>query len=266
MPVLAAAKQLSQRPGAIQCSPLLQRHLSSSPRRLNSSQPSSSPAKPTTQATIKGTTAPPTHSSTLLASYLGPMSKTFYRLKLFSMTSLLFASSLTPVFLLAPAADVTLAARVGIVCMALGTSGVSTALVAWIGAPYVGRMGLVRKGEGEGVAIEANTLTWRLRPLQTTIVRPELIRPTSRPFANWELPEEPGVVDGLDEVLAKSGSAQQRRFLVAETRDLKTNRVVGSWWGTVDEAGQVKCVAEGKPVRHFQVHEELLGDEWRILN
>ncbi|PWN30566.1 hypothetical protein BDZ90DRAFT_229582 [Jaminaea rosea] len=237
-----------------------QRHFSSSSSRLNTPLPPEEAFRPA--ATTSSAPQAP------LATYLGPMSRTFYRLKLFSMTSLLFASSLTPVFLFAPAEGVTLAARCGIVAMALGTSGVSTALVAWIGKPYVGRMAL-RKGEKGQAMIEANNLSWRLRPFQTTIYRPSFIRPTSRPFANWELPEEPGAVDDLQAILADSSSGSEsgaRRFLIAETKDLKTDRVVGSWWGQVDDAGQVKCTGQGKPVRHFQVHEELLGDEWRILN
>lgn len=219
-------------------------------------------------------------SSPILAEYTGPMAKTFYRLKLFSMGSLLLASTMTPFFLLAPAEGVGLVGRLGLCATALGTSGVSTAIVAWIAGPYVGRMSLRQDPQNAAkTLIEANTLTWRLRPLQTTIFEPSFIRPTSRPFASWELPLEPGAgTIALPSATQPDGQAQQR-LLVAETKDLKSGRIVGKWWaeavpGTSSKSAsaesgfqqEVRCVAEGRPATHFQVHEELLGDDWRILS
>ena len=75
----------------------------------------------------------------VLATYEGPLSATFRRLKLFSLGSLALASVLTPVLLLAPG-EISMAGRVGLCITALATSGVSTALIAWIGTPYVGTM------------------------------------------------------------------------------------------------------------------------------
>jgi hypothetical protein len=210
------------------------------------------------------------------------MAATFYRLKLFSLGSLTLASAFTPVFLLA-ASDLSLAGRLGLSATAIVTSVVSTALVAWIGKPYVGRMNLLpapAERNGREPVIEAYTITWRIRTLQTRIYQPSLIRPTSRPFASWELPENPGGVFPLPQSTSGSESgAKADRVLVSETFDAKSGKVVGKWWaervaGTAtnsDKGAQgefkeeARCFAEGKPVRHFQVHEELLGEEWRIL-
>ncbi|CAO1625805.1 unnamed protein product [Parajaminaea phylloscopi] len=204
------------------------------------------------------------------------MASTFFRLKMFSMGSLVLASAFTPVFLLAPA-ELGMSGRVGLALTALATSGVSTGIVGWIGSPYVGRMTLEAQPDAPlgPPAIVANTLTWRLKPLQTTIYEPSLIRPTSRPFANWELPQNPGAGTVLSSIQDSSDEVQ--KVLVAETRNLKTGSLVGQWWAeTVPGAKSapanggkfaqdVRCVGVGKPVRHFQVHEELLGEDWRIL-
>lgn len=210
-----------------------------------------------------------TSQGDLLASYVGPMGSTFYRLKLFSMGSLVLASAFTPVFLLAPA-ELGMSARVGLALTALATSGVSTSIVGWIGAPYVGKMSLQQQASTGRPAIVANTLTWRLQPLQTTIYEPSLIRPTSRPFANWELPQEPGVGATLPHTV---GAAAPSKVLVAESKNLKTGKKIGAWWAETvaqsageSEPAKVRCFGEGKPVRHFQVHEELLGEKWRILS
>lgn len=218
----------------------------------------------------------------VLATYTGPMAATFYRLKLFSLGSLTLASAFTPVFLLA-ASDLSLAGRLGLSATAIVTSVVSTALVAWIGKPYVGRMSLLppaTQGKGQEPVIEAYTITWRIRTLQTRIYQPSLIRPTSRPFASWELPENPGGVFNLPQSSSgRESGAKEDRILVSETVDAKSGKSVGKWWaervtGTATNSGkgtqgefkeEARCFAEGKPVRHFQVHEELLGEEWRIL-
>lgn len=214
----------------------------------------------------------------ILATYVGPIASTLYRLKLFSMVSLALASAFTPVFLLAPA-EIGMFGRISMSLTALAASGISTGIIGWIGSPYVGRMSLEKHSGSEPrpPAIVATTLTWRLRPLQTSIFEPSLIRPTSRPFASWELPTEPGAGTKLSTRADSNDSTSALRTLVAETRDLKSAKLVGRWWaemvpGAKSAAGSdceitidVHCFGEGKPVRHFQVHEELLGEEWRIL-
>lgn len=125
----------------------------------------------------------------------------------------------------------------------------------------------------EKPVIQVMTTGWRLQPLQTTIYEPSFIRPTSRPFATWELPTSPPR-------LALEGDSQQQdntvtTRLVAATRNVKTNEVVGRWWArwTRDtlskEASGWKsdgqCSEEGKVIRHFSIHEDLLDEDWQVL-
>ena len=68
--------------------------------------------------------------------YVGPLTQTFRRLKIFSLSSLALASTLSP-FIFIVESSLPSTARAGLAATALATSGVSTALVAWCGRPYV---------------------------------------------------------------------------------------------------------------------------------
>ena len=68
--------------------------------------------------------------------YVGPLTSTFRRLKIFSLSSLVLASSLSP-FIFIVESSLPSTARAALATTALVTSGVSTALVAWCGRPYV---------------------------------------------------------------------------------------------------------------------------------
>jgi len=68
--------------------------------------------------------------------YVGPLTQTFRRLKIFSLSSLVLASSLSP-FIFIVESSLPSTARAALATTALATSGVSTALVAWCGRPYV---------------------------------------------------------------------------------------------------------------------------------
>lgn len=210
------------------------------------------------------------------------MAKTFYRLKVFSFGSLVMATCFIPVFIFAPAgAELTMAGRAALCVTGLATSGGSTALVSWISRPYVGRMSLVQQSEGSRPLLEAYTLSWRLRALKTTIYEPAFIRPTSRPFASWELAAEPGTSVSLPQFEEARKAGETCKVLVSQTVDAHTGQVVGSWWAqnvpgtaTRSSAGadagedfreEIECHGEGTPITHFQVHEELLGDDFRIL-
>ena len=216
------------------------------------------------QASVpSSSTSLPTEPPTVLATYDGPLARTFTRLKLFSLGSLGLASLLTPVLLLAPG-EISLAGRIGLSITALATSGVSTALIAWIGTPYVGSMRLLPHN-----VMEINTVSWRLRPQQTLVYDPTLLRPTSRPFAAWELTNVApplALASAADHVVDKK---------VAETFDVKTGKSLGKWIVKYDTQTKTKVggeckavgkvVVQGKPTRYFNVHEELLGDDWQVL-
>ena len=239
-------------------------------------------------------------SGKLLAQYIGPARKLYYRLKLFSLTSLSVSALFAPVFLFATS-KLEMAARVAIVATTLGASSVSTALISWIGAPYVGHMSLrrchtdseplhyVSEGAsdvvlddtpsdpsvhaGDGYYLEIATLNWRMRSIKTTVYSPALLRTTSRPFASWAPPAPPQPLP-VDTNATPTETEDTAAQLVAETVDVPSKRVIGRWWarwrvfpqeakGLVEFDGT--CDAEGRPVRHFYVDEQQLGDEWRVL-
>lgn len=227
--------------------------------------------------------------TSVLATYSAPLSKTFIRLKIFSLSSLAAAIALTPALLFAPA-EIGWSGRIGLCITALITSGASTAIFAWIGKPYVGSMRLLspitanqalqndckemigKKNDKESLlkgldlsiskpALQAITTDWRLRKLQTTIYEPDLIRPTSRPLATWELASKAPIPQDIDQL-----SSYPITRLVASTRMEKNNELIGRYWATWNApklAGD--CTQEGNIIRHYSIHEELLGDDWRVL-
>ncbi len=267
---------------------------SSARRALSTSTPTrSEPASPSSSSLSSSSSS--TSSSTSTPSpptYHGPLVRTFARLKLFSLGSLLLATGMCPVLLLAPG-QVGLGGRVGLCLTALATSGVSTAIIAWIGGPYVGRMTLAQpppQSQAQAQAqvqvqagtaqLVAETLSWRLRPIRTTIYEPSFLRGTSRPFATWELATSaPLSAELLQRASAPSSSGAAapnegtKTLLVAESVDVRSGKVLGRWLADLQDsaaaaAGEgktVQCKSEGKPVRHFNVHDELLGEEWQIL-
>lgn len=211
----------------------------------------------------------------MLATYEGPLARTFTRLKLFSLGSLGMASVLTPVLLLAPG-EISLAGRIGLCITALATSGVSTVLIAWIGTPYVGTMRLLQRPHQQQPVMELNTVSWRLKPQRTLVYEPTFLRPTSRPFAAWEITNNPPAmkIGAEDAVVEKK---------IAETFDVKTGDSLGSWLVTYSPETKTKDVegkggaekvewkavgkvqVRGKPTRYFNVHEELLDEDWQVL-
>jgi hypothetical protein len=273
------------------CSHLLKANWQTSIASVNNIRHASTSSKPS-DSPSNSVRAEGTSSSSILATYQAPLAKTFFRLKLFSLSSLTLATALSPVLMLAPA-EIGYAGRLGLCVAALATSGSSTALLAWIGKPYVAEMKLLSgpasraklirdlpegdadlskvalSGE-ERPAIQAYTLNWRLQKLQTIVYEPSLFRPTSRPFATWELPVTPPSIS----LQAQPGVNTVTR-LVAATRNVKTDKIIGRWWArwtrdTLSKEGSEwrsdgLCTEEGKVIRHFSVHENLLDEDWQVL-
>ncbi|KOS14311.1 hypothetical protein Malapachy_4248 [Malassezia pachydermatis] len=242
--------------------------------------------------------AVPRTKTNAVAQYVGPFRMAYYRIKLFSLSSLAVASIFAPVFVLWPH-KMEMAARLGIAATTLGASSVSTGLISWIGSPYVGHMTL-RKAEpdaaplhymtesanerllddtpsdpsrhaSEKYYLEIATLSWHMRSLKTTVYAPSLLRPTTRALATWELPEMPNPLTIEHPKLVGEHTVSS---LVAETVDVSSGKVIGRWWARwrvspteSDEpmAFEGVCESEGKPVRYFYVDEAQLGDEWRVL-
>ncbi|CEH18246.1 hypothetical protein CBOM_04659 [Ceraceosorus bombacis] len=124
--------------------------------------------------------------------------------------------------------------------------------------------------------MEIENTSWRLQKLETTIYDLSFIRPTQRPFATWELtltPEPVALADLPDKgaeqdthevVISETRFAQsgklRGRLLVRYSKDALTRGEDGSW------KAEGRILKQGKPCRHFQVHEAMLGEEWQVLD
>lgn len=103
------------------------------------------------------------------AVYTGPLTSTFKRLKIFSLSSLTLSSTLAP-FMFIVESNLPLTARFALASIAVGTSGISTGLVAWCGLPYVTALRRLMPEENSGAeGIEMTTLNLFLRPKITTV-------------------------------------------------------------------------------------------------
>ncbi|CAE6464305.1 unnamed protein product [Rhizoctonia solani] len=105
-------------------------------------------------------------------------------------------------------------------------------------------------------AVELTTTDVFLRERHTTVLDPRFLQATSRPFATWEVPAS-FTADSDPESQRAAGSAES----ITITRD-DTGNVIGrcvvKW---TERDGRLSGVLheEGRAIRHFNVHEELLG-------
>ena len=100
---------------------------------------STGPAAPLSTVAVAHAThnsSPRNDSDDASIIYVGPLTQTFRRLKIFSLSSLALASTLSP-FIFIIESSLPSTARAALAATALATSGVSTALVGWCGRPYV---------------------------------------------------------------------------------------------------------------------------------
>lgn len=207
----------------------------------------------TTEATNKNEakTSPrafTTHSDETI--YHGPLAPTFRRLKIFSLSSLALSFSFAP-FIFLVESQLPLSARIALASTVLATGGVSTALIAWCGSPYVTTLRRINPLESSQ-GLEMTTLTLFLRERVTRVYDSEFLVDTPRFFAKWQLAENvplPSKRAGQDGVLPG------QKETVAETLDEKGG-VVGRWVVTWGEQGG-KCQEVGKVVRYFNIHEDL---------
>ena len=104
---------------------------------------------------------------------------------------------------------------------ALATSAASTALIGWVGAPYVVSMRKVpQENTSSHEAVEMITKTLLLKDLKTTVYDPTFLGPTTRPFATWEL-------KGRASANAADVSTAGEQ-IIARTVDV-SGKVVGEW-------------------------------------
>jgi len=226
-------------------------------RTLSTESPTVAPASESVSASPP--TSPPPLTDTERV-YYGPMSKTFRHLKIFSLSSLTFSFTMAP-FMFIIESNLNTTARLALAATALTTSGISTALVAWCGKPYVTtlrRRSAASKEAGDTgnppvEEIELTTLTLGLHPRITRVYDPEFLVETNRPFAKWELANRIVLSETAKSKLPVPGQEET----VAETMDKKRN-VLGRWIVTWGENGEGTCREVGSVIRYFNVHEELL--------
>jgi hypothetical protein len=188
--------------------------------------------------------------------YIGPLTQTFRRLKIFSLSSLALAGSLSP-FIFIVESSLPTTARVALAATALATSGVSTALVSWCGKPYVTTLRRLSSpiptqqqqqqqhtthshNENAPAGIELTTLTIALTPRTTRVYDPAFLADATRAFARWELAQSV-LLPPEDAAAVRPGEEET----VAETLD-SAGKVLGRWIVTWGENGEGSCRAEGR--------------------
>ncbi|QRV98114.1 transmembrane protein [Ceratobasidium sp. AG-Ba] len=182
--------------------------------------------------------------------YTGPLSTTFRNLKIFSLSSLTLAVTLTP-FIFIIEAPLSLSARIALAATALGTSASSTALIGWCGKPYVISMRRVPDSN----AVELITTNTLLRERCTTVFDPQFLQPTPRPFATWEIPNT--FTADLEPGGKRSGGNIEMITITRDTSGSVLGQCNIEW---KEEEGKLVGTVQrsGDPIRHFNVHEELL--------
>jgi len=121
--------------------------------------------------------------------YKGPLTQTFRRLKFFSASSFALSATVAP-FLFVVESNLPITARLALASIALGTSGLSTGLVAWCGHPYVSSLRYLTPQENGGAeGIEMTTFNLLLNP-RITRVR---LQPTCLPAQAIQLTHGPNL-------------------------------------------------------------------------
>ncbi|TFK23139.1 hypothetical protein FA15DRAFT_705702 [Coprinopsis marcescibilis] len=187
-------------------------------------------------------------------AYEGPLSNTWRKLKLFSLASFGFSTTLAP-FMFVVESGLPYSARFALASLAVGTSGVSTSLVSWCAKPYVTTLRRYTPEDNGGQEVlELTTMTLMLRPRVTTVYDPAFLVETRRPMAKWELARE------ITHSASAGGQtpAVGTQETIAETAD-HNGQIIGRWVVEWREGGIGTCHEAGTVVRHFNVHEELLN-------
>ncbi|KAG9312196.1 hypothetical protein JVU11DRAFT_7494 [Chiua virens] len=217
---------------------------------------SSSRSKSTSTSPGAGASSTPDTESVATSessAYRGPLTQTFRRLKIFSLASLGLTFTMTP-FLFIVESSLPTSARIFLTATAVSTSGISTVLVGWCGAPYVVNLRRLKaqgdSGEdGIDGALEMTTLTLTLKKLTTRVYDPDFLVSTNRPFAKWELPLAIQLPPpGEDSIAAGKAGSPNQEETVAETFNDK-GEIVGRWIVTWGEGGSGSCRGTGKVVR-----------------
>ncbi|EIN06545.1 hypothetical protein PUNSTDRAFT_39288, partial [Punctularia strigosozonata HHB-11173 SS5] len=174
--------------------------------------------------------------------YMGPIAPTLRRLKIFSLSSLTLSFGFIP-FLFIVESSLPFAARATLAGVAMATTSVSTALVAWCTRPYVVSLRqLASQDVAELGGIEMTTLTLGLNERRTRVYDTAFLVDSRRPLSKWELAKTVVIPDA-----SSAGVVPGTEETVAET--YADGGVIGRWivrWG---EDGNGTCRQEGKMIR-----------------
>lgn len=181
--------------------------------------------------------------------YYGPLTQTFRRLKIFSLSSLGLSCIMTP-FIFIVESSLPFSARIVLAATALSTSSISTALVGWSGASYAINLRRLPPADNGGIeGIEMTTLTLTLKKLVTRVYDADFLVETKRPFAKWELAQSillpPPKEDAL---MAAKGGAPGEEETIAETFNSRGD-IVGRWIVKWKSDGAGTCHGTGTVVR-----------------
>jgi hypothetical protein len=101
--------------------------------------------------------------------YRGPLTATFKRLKVFSLSSLSLCLTTAPL-MFAIETSLPWSARAALAGTAVATSSVSTCLIAWAGRSYVTALRVTKAPTDDAIEqLEITTLTLRLKPRITRV-------------------------------------------------------------------------------------------------
>lgn len=186
--------------------------------------------------------------------YVGPLGQTFRRVKIFSISSLAMSLTMTPlIFMLETSSAVPFVGRIALAGTVIVTSGVSTAMVAWCGRPYVNKLRYFSLENptappsqvvaGQATGIELTTATLMLRERVTRVYDTAFLLPTNRPFAKWELATA-FKLPNAEAAAEKAKGNLPREETVAETMD-NTGKIIGRWIVKWDEDGAGTCREAG---------------------
>jgi hypothetical protein len=175
--------------------------------------------------------------------YRGPFASTYRNLKIFSLSSLALSSAFTPLIFVMES-SLSFAPRLALASVTLLTGGLSTAMIAWCGRPYVTLLRNLNPAENGGLhGLEMTTTTMFLHPLLTRVYDINFLVDTKRPFAKWELAQTTTV---------PASKVNNREETVAETFD-RHGQIIGRWIVTWDGQGNGTCRKVGKVARLVRI-------------
>ena len=184
--------------------------------------------------------------SPVLLEYRGIYADSYKKLKAFSLSSLALATMVTP-FMFFIDSSVSVGGRAVLGVIAMSTSSLSTALIAWVGSSYVAHL----RVDG-GRRLEFTTTTLFLRNVKTVVYDPMFLEAAGEYFIKVRL--RTAIRIPMAEVKRQGMILEDgQEETVAETLDSKGN-IQGWWavrWRREGDAGFVgECRAVGKVKRY----------------